>query len=892
MSDLLAAHSLWQTPPASSKALLTTFRQTLEQETRQLYQDFENGVQTETLILRRSDLLDALLTRSFRFFLPDQQLPLCLVAVGGYGRRELLPCSDIDVLILCDSNTLSQHQAALEQFITFLWDTNLNFGHSVRTVGDCIQQAIADITIVTNLMESRVITGASAIHQQLMANIGPEKIWPSRDFFRAKWDEQIARHKKYGNTEYNLEPNIKSSQGGLRDIQMIGWVAKRHFGVSSVDALVERGFLTREEYEIMVNGQSFLLKIRFALHMTNKREEDRLLFENQTKILRYFGYQDNDSNLAVEQMMKQYYRWALALSELNDLIMQLFDETILRACEAEDLMELNPRFRVRNNRIEAANDRTFSQYPYALLEIFVLMAKHSNIIGVRASTIRQLREHRHLIDEQFRDDPKNKQLFVELLRSPDYVTTQLKLMKRYGILGKYIPAFGEIIGLMQHDLFHIYTVDAHTLQVLKNARRLVYENHFDNFPVATRAIRNMAKKDLLYIACLFHDIGKGRGGNHSILGAVDALEFCLQHGYSQRDSNLVAWLVKQHLLMSYTSQKKDLSDPDVIQEFAITVGDIQHLDYLFVLTVADINGTNPSLWNSWRASLLRNLYYETKLALRRGLENVIDKQELIEEKQQQAMNRLIRLGADMDLVDLVWSNAGDDYFLRETVDDIVWQTEAIADRLHSHEPMVLIHQSPNPLFNGATQIFIHTRDQGHIFATVVAALEQQQLNIVDARIYSSTSGYTLDTFMVLDENGEILNDENRLADIRQSLEWHLQHADDILNNPFQRRTPRQLRFFNVATKTAITHDEQKGFSVLEVITADRPGLLATIGRIFVEFGIELINAKIATLGERVEDIFFITDKQHQPLMDAELCTRIQQTIRKRLDEQVAQANRS
>jgi len=889
MSDWLAKHPLWQTPAADSKSLLSRFQQTLEEETQQSYRGFEQGELTETLILRRADLLDALLRKSLSFFIPNKDLPLCLVAVGGYGRRELLPYSDIDLLILCDEQVLSDYQEPLEQFITFLWDSKLKVGHSVRTLEDCMTQAIADITVLTNMMESRLISGMPSLYAELMASIGPEKIWPSKDFFSAKRDEQIARHKRFSHNEYRLEPNIKSSPGGLRDIQMVGWIAKRHFDVPNIDALVEHGFLTREEYAILVNGQSFLLKIRFALHMLNEREEDRLVFEQQIKIARFFGFEDNVT-LAVEQLMKQYYRWAQRLNQLNDLIMQLFDENIVRACDAEELVELNPRFRMRNQQIETANDRTFSQSPYALLEIFVLMARHTTIVGVRAATIRQLREHLHLIDDDFRNDPKNQQLFVELLRSPDSVATQFKLMNRYGILGKYIPAFGDIVGQTQHDLFHVYTVDAHTLQVLKNARRLTYDDPGYNFPIVGEATRHLAKIDLLYLACLFHDIGKGRGGDHSTLGAVDALEFCLKHGYSRRDSNLVSWLVRQHLLMSYTAQKKDLSDPNVIREFALTVGDVQRLNYLFVLTVADINGTNPKLWNSWRASLLRNLYVDTKLALRRGLENVIDKQELIEEKQQQALKALAKKGTNVAWVDLIWSNAGDDYFLRESVDDIIWQSQAIYDNLNSSEPLVLIHQSPNPLFNGATQIFIHTKDQPHIFASVVAVLEQKQLNIVDARIYSSVSGYTLDTFMVLNENGEIISDRERLLDVQRALEYYLKKPEEILKNASCRLTSRRLRHFNLPTRTSITHDKQKSCSILEVIAADRPGLLATIGRIFVEFEIELINAKIATLGERVEDIFFITDKHQQPLLDETLCHDIQQAIRQRLDEKLAQEN--
>jgi [protein-PII] uridylyltransferase len=794
------------------KELLKHYKEEIRLETAAMYQRYEEGTAVEELVLGRSAFIDALLARCWHSHFGAQTPGLCLAAAGGYGRRELLPHSDIDLLILCSEEARTAHQEQLEAFVTFLWDTGLNIGQSVRTVDECVTNATADITIVTNLMESRVITGDGSLHKALMPLIGPEKIWPSREFFRSKWEEQLARHKKFNNTEYNLEPNIKACRGGLRDIQMIGWVAKRHFGVGSIEELVANGFLTREEFEIMVNGQSFLLKLRFGMHMLSKREEDRLLFELQTKLTPFFGYADTAANLAVEKMMKQYYRWAQQLSELNDMIMQLFDETILRACEPEVVMELNPRFRLRNQCLEVTNDRVFKQYPYALLEIFLLIARHDAIRQTRASTIRLVRESRHLINNEFRNDPRNRQIFVDILRSPRRVASTLQEMKRHGILGTYIPAFGEIIGQTQHDLFHIYTVDAHTLLVLKNLRRFTYEDMREKFPIASQVMKRIEKKDLLYLACLFHDIAKGRGGDHSALGAEDAIQFCRDHGYSTRDGNLVAWLVKSHLRMSHTSQKKDINDPDVIRDFALAVGDIKHLDYLFVLTVADINGTNHDLWNSWRASLLHHLYSETKRALRRGLEKVIDLKESIDDTCQQAVARLRETGVDMALAELVLSNAGNDYFLRETPNDIAWQTEAIVRQMDSDQPLILIRQAPNLIFSGATQIFVHTRDKIHTFALVAAAMEHLYLNIVDARIYSSNSGYTLDTFFVLDANGQPLElTDARIEQMRQVIADYLSaKSHENLQQLVKRRTPRQLRFFTIPTSTSITHDHSEG----------------------------------------------------------------------------------
>ena len=855
-----------------------------------IYQEFNDGVSVESLILARSKFIDTLISSVWRFFFKNTETQVSLIAVGGYGRQELLPYSDIDLLFLATEASLQEHGETLEQIITFLWDIKLDIGHSVRTIEECIEHAKNDITIMTNLMESRVICGDEKLHTALTPQITPEKIWPSKDFFQAKWDEEKDRHRKFNNTEYNLEPNIKMCPGGLRDIQMIGWIAKRHFDVSRIFELAEQGFLTDEEFEIMVNGQSFLLKLRFCLHMTTGREEDRLLFEHQIQVAKILGFKDTEDGLAIEHLMKQYYRWALALSELNDLIMQLFDEQILRACDAEEFLVINPRFRLRNQYLEAANDKVFTNDSSALLELFTIIANYDNINGVRASTIRQLRENRHLIDEEFRRDSRNQQFFLDIIRSPRRVASVIKLMKRYGILGQYIPAFGDIIGLSQHDLFHIYSVDAHTVLVLKWARRFSYEDMRERFPIATQVMKRIEKKELLYLACIFHDIAKGRGGDHSRLGADDAFEFCRQHGYNFRDSNLVAWLVRQHLLMSYTAQKKDLSDPDVIRDFALIVGDQLHLDLLFALTVADINGTNPELWNSWRSSLLRQLFYETKRMLRRGLENVIDKQDIINDKQLAARELLLEANIDNTIIELLWSNAEDEYFIRESAVDIAWQTTEIACNLDSDQPLVLLKSDNDLIFAGATQLFIHAKDKKYIFAIVTGILEQHQLSIVDARLYSSNSGYILDTFYVIDADGVPLEDDDpRFELTKHDIIEQLSKPNDF-TEIINRRTPRQLKFFSIPTQAYVTHIEGKEFSTLEVISADRPGLLATLGTIFAEFNINLINAKIVTLGERIEDIFFITDEHQQPITDPQLCRTIENTICQRLDQQVAETD--
>jgi [protein-PII] uridylyltransferase len=846
---------------------------------------FRSGEDIERLIHLRSGFIDQLLETIWEQF-DWHGAQLSLVAVGGYGRGELHPHSDIDLLILTGRDC-DQCKHSIEAFIALLWDIKLNIGHSVRNLEQCIETARNDITVVTTLAESRLITGSSSLLKAMQTSIQPDKMWPSDSFYRAKLEEQRERHSKYADTEYNLEPNVKSSPGGLRDIQTIAWIALRQYGENNPEGLAELGFLTADELDILINGRNFLWRVRYALHMLNGREEDRLLFDHQRELAVLFGYEDSDMRLAVEQFMQRYYRWVLALGQLNEVLMQHFDQVILRADGPEDITTLNSRFQIRNGYIEARNDSVFDTTPSALLEIFVLCAQHAEIEGVHAATIRQIRDHRELIDDAFRREPRNRRLFMELMKSPNKLSLQLRRMNRYGILGKYIPEFGKIVGQMQHDLFHIYTVDAHTLEVVKNMRRFLVPEFQDRFPVTSRVVSRLPKIELLYIAGLFHDIGKGRGGDHSELGAVDAELFCRNHGLSTVDSNLVSWLVKHHLYMSGVAQRKDISDPDVIQEFASVVGDQLHLDYLLALTVADINATNPTLWNAWRGSLLRQLYTEAKRALRRGLENTIDKQEWIRQTQEKALEQLEDRGFIVEEVEDLWKESGEDYFLREQVEDIVWQTEAIAQHFDKETPLVLVKPRTESQVELATQIFIHARAQGYLFSVVAAALEQLDLSVHDARVYSSVDGMALDTFYVLDANGEsIAEDPARVRYISDYLSEQLKDRDRY-PEIVQRRTPRQIKFFAMPTETTMHIDHVRNVNVLEVTTPDRPGLLARIGRIFFEYGIELQAAKIATLGERVEDVFFITANGHKPIEDEALIAEIQSAICTELDDQAA-----
>jgi len=748
----------------------------------------------------------------------------------------------------------------------------------VRTVDECAEQARADLTVITNMMESRTVAGPEALRQRMLDVTSTEHMWPSKEFFLAKRAELKARHHKYNDTEYNLEPNVKGSPGGLRDIQTVLWVARRQYGTLNLHALAGEGFLLESENELLASSQDFLWKVRYALHMLAGRSEDRLLFDHQRSIAALLGYSDENPKRAIEQFMQQYYRVVMSISQLCDLIIQHFEEVILADDDSGTTQPLNARFRLHDGYIEATKPNVFKRTPFAMLEIFVLMAQHPEIKGVRADTVRLLREHRHLIDETFRHDIRNTSLFIELFKCEIGIHRNLRRMNRYGILGRYLPEFGLIVGQMQHDLFHIYTVDAHTLNLIKHLRKLQYTPVSEKFPLASKLMGRLPKPELIYLAGLYHDIGKGRQGDHSELGAVDAQTFCERHQLPAWDSRLIVWLVLNHLVMSTTAQRKDLSDPQVINDFALHVGDETRLDYLYVLTVADINATNPSLWNSWRASLLRQLYTETKRALRRGLENPLDREEQIRQTQSAALDILVREGVDPDDVEQLWSQLGDDYFLKHNAADVAWHTDAILQQPADGGPLVLIKETTQREFEGGTQIFIYAPDQHDFFAVTVAAMSQLNLNIHDARIITSSSQFTLDTYIVLDNDGGSIGDNpQRVKQIRDGLTEALRNPEDY-PTIIQRRVPRQLKHFNFPPQVTILNDAQRPVTILEITAPDRPGLLARIGRIFLEFDLSLQNAKIATLGERVEDVFFITDADNQPLSDPQLCSRLQEAI--------------
>ena len=843
-----------------NSAPLSLFKKALNQGYEYLTERFNSGEDIELIVKKQGWLIDQLLIFAWKQFINSDQLSL--IAVGGYGRNELLLASDIDLMVLQKPRLKKEIEQQMQSFLTFLWDFGLEVGHSVRTVKECKYEAKNDITVITNIMESRLICGDKKLHEDMRKATGPKKIWPAKKFFEEKLLEQKIRHEKYSDSTNKLEPNIKESPGGLRDIQMIGWVAERQFDDIDISNLIKHKFLSRDEYMTLKTGQNLLWRIRFALHMTTKRREDRLLFEYQRNVAELFGFK-GEENKGIEEFMKMYFKTIREINRINEILLQHFEEEIIHSRRREKIISINSRFQKRNDFIEVANKNIFKKQPFALFEIFLLIQQDPKIKGVRASTIRLIRNSLYLIDGDFRNDIRNRSLFLEIMKQPNLVGHKLRMMHRYGVLGAYIPSFASIEGLMQFDLFHVYTVDEHILAVVQQMRLLGTDEYKDKFPNCNDIIKRLPKLELLYFAGLFHDIAKGRGGDHAKLGIKDALEFCKLHQLSDYDSKLVAWLVEKHLLMSKTAQRKDIDDPETIAEFANEVRDQLHLNYLHVLTVADICGTNPELWNSWRSTLISTLYHRTLQELRRGKEKPILRNEKIKDIRRESLALLSEKIIDEQSILDLWKTLGNDYFLRHAPDEIAWHTEAILSHKKTDDPLVMVHREST---RGGSLIFVYMHDRKNIFATITKTIERLSLNILDARIITNRKGFTLDTFIVLKNDGERIKTKERCKDIKSNI---LKELNSITGVPQHSKwiENRQLKSFSLPTRVFFETDEKNNRTIMEVSTMDRPGVLSRISTAMEQCGSKLQGAKIATYGERVEDIFYLRNDEDNAIDD-------------------------
>ena len=774
---------------------------------------------------------------------------LALVAVGGYGRGELFPHSDVDVLVLLPQAASTDGVA---DFITACWDTGLEIGSSVRTVEECVAEAQRDVTVQTALLESRLVAGKRRLFERFRS--ATAAVLDPRAFLRAKTLEMQQRHVKYESTPYALEPNCKESPGGLRDLQVLIWVARGAGFGKTWRELAAGGLLTAFEVGQLQRHEGTLKLIRARLHAVAGRREDRLVFDLQTAVADSFGLTTGRGQRSSEALMHRYYWAAKAVTQLNQILLLNMEERIAGS-EASPMRPLNADFLDRGSMLEVAQDDLYLRRPHAILETFLVFQQSPGIQGLSARTLRALYNARERMDAAFRHDPVNHALFMQILQQPRGITHVLRLMNQTSVLGRYLWVFRRIVGQMQHDLFHVYTVDQHILMVLRNVRRFFMAEHSHEYPMCSQLAAGWDKPWILYIAALFHDIAKGRGGDHSELGGREVRLFCRQHGIAAEDAELIEFLVSEHLSMSRIAQKEDLSDSDVIGGFAKRVGNERRLTALYLLTVADIRGTSPKVWNAWKGKLLEDLYRAT-LRVLGG--RAPDPDAEVEARKREALAILALHAQRHESHKSLWETLDVSYFMRHDANDIAWHARQLSRHVGERKPVVRARPSST---GEGLQVMVYTPDQIDLFARICGFFDRTGFSILDARIHTTRNGFALDTFQVVSPD---LTEHHRetAALIEAEMARTLENPGP-LPAPSRGRVSRRVKSFPIAPRVDLRPDEKAQRWLLSVSASDRVGLLYSIARVLAHHHINLQLAKITTLGERVEDTFLIDGAELQ-----------------------------
>ncbi|HHF5159429.1 TPA: bifunctional uridylyltransferase/uridylyl-removing protein GlnD [Haemophilus influenzae] len=808
------------------------------------------------LIENRCDFYDALLIQLWQEIELSEQLGIALIAVGGYGRREMFPLSDLDFLILVEQTSSPEIEEKITQFIQFLWDCGFEVGNSVRTLAQCELEGKQDITIATNLLEARFLAGNRPHFDALNELVKRADFWSKEDFFNAKVQEQIERYQRYHNTAYNLEPDIKFSPGGLRDLHLLYWVALRHSGALTLEAILQSGFIYPQEYQQLQESRAFLFKVRFALHLILKRYDNRLLFDRQIKVSELLGFR-GEGNPAVEKMMKCFFQALHRISLISNLLIQHYRENVLSSNQDTVIDQLDDDFQLINQCLCLRNSFVFQEKPARILDLFFYLTQYEHA-NIHSDTLRQLQISLDQLSQKLCEIPTAREKFLRLFNQPNAIKRAFMPMHQYGVLTAYLPQWQAIEGLMQFDLFHIYTVDEHTLRVMLKLESFLSQESAQEHPIAHRIFSQLSDRTLLYIAALFHDIAKGRGGDHAELGAVDIADFAQLHGLDRREIDTLAWLVKSHLLMSITAQRRDIHDPEVVMNFAEAVQNQVRLDYLTCLTVADICATNGNLWNSWKRSLFASLYEFTGRQFSQGMKELLDYSEKSAENRKLAQQILTQDYSDIAPISIeqLWTRCPEDYFVRNTPKQIAWHTSLLVDFVEA-----LLVKISNRFSLGGTEVFIYCQDQPHLFNKVVSTIGAKKFSIHDAQIITTQDGYVFDSFIITELNGELVEFDRR-RELEQALTVALQSeklpALSIVPN-------RQLQHFTVQTDVRFLQENKKEHTQMELVALDKAGLLAQVSQIFTELNLNLLNAKITTVGEKAEDFFILTNQFGQPL---------------------------
>ncbi|MDK1285685.1 [protein-PII] uridylyltransferase [Pseudoalteromonas umbrosa] len=826
------------------------------------------------LIKARSEFIDTLLKKLFVQTSLSEFPQLALIGIGGYGRGELHPFSDIDFMLLTDGEPCDDLRNALEIFVTYLWDLNLDIGHSVRTHEQVLEQKSKDVHFTTSLLESRLICGNLVEFERLKSHIVKTPIWRSDDFFIAKVKEQKLRRKKCHGTAYNLEPNIKENPGGLRDLQTIFWVAKKHFHAETLEELIGHGYLTHEEYQELMECLENLWNIRFALHLAAGRCENRLLFDYQPHAAELLGF-GSEGKPSVERMMKRLFRIMSRVREMNQMLLAYFEQSILPDHDAHVVTPLDAHFERIGNKIRVKDPSAFFLREN-LLVLFEHIADNTDITDIDPNTIRSVRQVRRRLLGDLQDYAACRDAFMRLLKHPNGMGRAFTLMHKHGIIAAYLPQWRSIFGQMQFDLFHAYTVDEHTHKLINNIHKYRDKQLSKDFPICAEIVTRMDKPELLYLAAIFHDIAKGRGGDHSELGAVDATAFASMHKLTPSDAKLVAWLVEHHLLMSVTAQRKDINDPDVINEFASKVKNERQLDYLYCLTVADIRATNDNLWNDWKNTLLRELYLHAQRALRLGLEHPMDMRDQIRDKKAQAMERLLEIGFDEESVAQLWARFKPNYFTGFSEEQISWQSEYLLSLGEQTKSGVAVSEKP---MHGGTQVFVYAPYEASLFAKLVSVIGSKKAQIQHAQVMTTKDDYVVFSFVILEVNGDAISG-SRAKTLRRGL-------DSILIDPKKKirlKKNRSQRFkdFNIKPKVIVRPHARDDRNLVEIQAVDIQGLLTKIAEVLQVHNLHIHAARITTVGERAED-FFVVSNEHYLALSEDEKTALHHSLMKKLN---------
>jgi [protein-PII] uridylyltransferase len=848
-----------------STMTISAWRKELKEQQVKLEELFLKDKNPTSLLKKHTKLIDSLLQKVWCENGLSEDVSL--IAVGGYGRKELFPYSDIDLLILVPEHVSDAQNQAIEEMVGILWDLGLNIGHSVRSMQECIQEAAEDISIQTNLLEARLICGPKATFANFYIAINQQM--NGDQFLSRKLTEQKNRHAKFNDTAYKLEPNIKESPGGLRDLHVILWIAQSQGLGNTWTELEKNGIISSEELTSIKKHERNLNTLRIRLHYLAKRREDRLLFDFQNELAANLGLINTDRKRASEQLMQSYYRSVRFITLINEILIKSFVNTCLPG-ELDSV--INDDFIAQNKLLEMASPDLFQVKPSAILECFLLLQQHTELEGFSPVLLRQLQNATNLITKEFRQSAANQRIFLNILKEKNGVHHSISRMNRYGVLGKYIPAFGKIIGQMQHDLFHVYTVDAHTINVLANLRRFSKHELEHEFPLCSEIFVAFEKPYLLYLAAIFHDIAKGRGGDHSALGKVDAKRFCQLHQMPDEDTELVTWLVEMHLQLSKVAQKSDLSDPAIIEQFAKLVKNERRLTALYLLTVADVRGTSPNVWNAWKARLLENLFLETRQILNNQSFSV---QEAIKDRQRKASTKLSKYGLSQSAYTDFWNEVGEAYFSRYSSNEIAWQTRLLIPHVYSEKPIVRAHLSRE---GDGIEVMIYTKNQQDIFARICNFFDRLGYNIGQAKIYTTNHNYALNNFIVLDQSTTEISYSGLLKYIEDNL-YDKILSTTPLETPIKGRINRQVKHMPIKTEVVFDALPDSKHLMVDIVAGDRPGLLACIAFIFIDSDVIVHNAKINTLGNRAEDTFLISEIDENPLSKAKM-KKLQEALEK------------